>query len=198
MKIGRVVTWNLSQTGAVSYRISYQSRDVLFKKFVAQLSRLFSCSIRYSRKPLANNERKCFSKHSGPLEEVFLTVMLRHSLIKSIVSMQLGCLCVYGNGRFDNEYVIQNPFSLPNVNAVQLNGWWEEINSSNCGYCLDVGPNIQRIRMTDTLYLIRLGQKHFFPNPNVYFFISAGWLRVLLYSLLVNCVTHFVFIILRV
>ena len=36
---------------------------------------------------------------------VFLLVMLRHSLIKSVVSMQLGCLCVYGNGRFDNGYV---------------------------------------------------------------------------------------------
>lgn len=42
MKIGRVVTWNLSQTGVVSYRISYHSRDVLFKKFVVQFSRLFS------------------------------------------------------------------------------------------------------------------------------------------------------------
>ena len=102
-----------------------------------------------------------------------LTVMLRHSPLKSVVSMQLGCLCVHGNGRFDNGYVIQNLFSLPNVNTVQLNSWWEEIYSSNWGYCLDSGPNIQR--MTDILYLIRLGQKHFFPESQR-LFLYISWL----------------------
>lgn len=68
---------------------------------------------------MLNIERKCFLKHLALLEEGFLTVMLRHSLIKSVVSMQLGCLCVYGNGRFDNGYVNQNPFSLHDINTIQ-------------------------------------------------------------------------------
>ena len=85
------------------------------------ICRVYSCLIRYLRKPFASIERKCFSKHLGLLEEVFLLVMLRHSLIKSVVSMQLGCLCVYGNGRFDNGYVIQNVNTISSKRLVGRN-----------------------------------------------------------------------------
>lgn len=44
-------------------------------------------------------------------------LMLRHSLIKSAVSMQLSCICLYGHGRFDNGYVNQNLISYCNFNT---------------------------------------------------------------------------------